>query len=166
MSDLQTGDDAVLTHRNERARLLWAGGTVFDIVLGGEHTGGTLALLDQTAREGDATPLHLHRSEAEVFYVLQGAVAAYAGDAESRLEEGSAVYLPAARPHAIRVVSREARILTVTTPAGFADFVREAGVPVDGQAPTSWEFDLGRVMAAAPRHDIEILGPPPGAPAT
>jgi len=160
VSDL--GGAVAVTRQHERRKLLWAGGTIFDIVLGGEHTGGSLALLDQWGSQGDATPLHIHRREAEVFYVLDGAVTAWVGDAVREMPAGSAVYLPAALPHAIRVDSPRARILTITTPAGFSDFVREAGVVVEGEAPPIWEFDLQRIMTAAPRHDIEILGPPPG----
>jgi hypothetical protein len=32
---------------------------------------------------------------------------------------------------------------------------------VDGDVPSTWEFDVGRIMSAAGQHAIEILGPPP-----
>lgn len=146
----------------DRTSLLWHGGTVFDVVLDGSHTGGVLALLDQSGAAGDATPMHVHRTDAEVFYVLEGSALAWVGDERFELATGTAAYLPPGQPHALRVVEDGTRILTVTTPAGFADFVREAGVPVQGQRPSSWEFDLGRIMAAAPKHGIDVVGPPPG----
>jgi hypothetical protein len=114
VSRLESGA-AYVTRPGDRRRLLWAGNTVFDVVLGGEHTGG-------------------------------------------------AVFLPAGRPHALGICSEHARLITVTAPAGFADFVQEAGVPVSGDQPATWEFDVGRLLAAAPRHAIEILGPPPALP--
>ena len=112
MSDLRNAGsrDVAVSRAADRHRLLWAGGTVFDVVLAGEHTGGSLALLE----------------------------------------------------HAFRVDTAQARLITVTAPAGFADFVRAAGVSIDGKAPATWEFDVERIMAAAPRHGIEIVGPPPG----
>jgi quercetin dioxygenase-like cupin family protein len=162
MSDLQMpGASVTVTRVEDRRRLLWAGGTVFDVVLGGEQTAGTLALLDQTGRAGDATPLHVHRTDAEVFYVLDGAATAWVGDVVSELVPGTAAYLPAGLAHALRVEQDGTRILTITAPAGFADFVRQAGVSVDGPAPATWDFDLGRIMGAAAQHGIDIVGPPP-----
>lgn len=163
MTDLQTGPVAA-THASDRTKLLWAGGTVFDVVLGGAETAGALALLDQVAAGGDATPMHVHHTDAEVFYVLDGSVTAWAGDDVVELSTGSAVYLPPRLKHAIHVTSDTARILTLTAPAGFAEFVREAGVPLEGEQPATWEFDVGRIMAAAPKHGIEIVGPPPPLP--
>jgi quercetin dioxygenase-like cupin family protein len=156
------GSDAVhVSHARDRHRLLWEGGTTFDVVLDGAGTGNTLALLDQHGVRGDGSPLHVHRTEAEVFYVLEGGITAWAGDEVHDLGEGGAVYLPAGRPHAVGVRTEHARMLIVTVPSGFADFVRAAGVPVDGAPPTTWEYDIGRLMAAAPAHGIEIVGPPP-----
>ncbi len=163
VSDIGSGPTTAvaLSRAEERRKLLWAGRTVFDVVLGGEETGGTFAVLDQWGRRGDCTPLHVHHTDAEVFYVLEGAITAWAGEDVTRLEAGGAVYLPAGLAHAFRVDSEEVRLITVSAPAGFAAFVREAGVPFDGSAPATWDFDIGRLMASAPRHDIEIVGPPP-----
>jgi quercetin dioxygenase-like cupin family protein len=147
-----------------RSKFLWAGSTVFDLVLDGSQTGGSVALLDQWGREGDTTPLHIHHREAEIFYVLEGGITAWAGEEVHTLEAGCAVYLPAGQAHAFGIHTPSARVITVTAPAGFADFVRAAGIPVDGEAPATWEFDLGTLMAAAPRHEIEIVGPPPRLP--
>ncbi|MCU1672554.1 MAG: hypothetical protein JWN77_667 [Frankiales bacterium] len=153
--------DLGISRPGDRQKLLWAGGTVFDRVLGPEHTQGGLALLDNTSVLGDATPLHLHRGEAEVFYLLEGSMRAWFGDEVLDLEAGGAIWLPAGVQHAIRTTSDTARTITITAPAGFADFVRDAGVAVDGDVPSTWEFDVGRIMSAAGQHAIEILGPPP-----
>ena len=161
MSDLRMPDGVAVSHAADRDRWLWAGGTVFDVVLGGEHTGGSLALLDQPARQGDATPVHVHRGEAEAFYVIEGAITAWAGDAALTIGSGGGVHLPAGLPHAIRVDTVQARIIVLTAPAGFADFVRAAGVRSEGDIPAAWEFDVERIMAAAPQYDIDIVGPPP-----
>src|SRR5512144_3116154 len=163
MSDLRSpGPDGVaVSQAADRPHWLWAGSTVFDVILGGEHTGGSLALLDQRGLHGDATPTHVHRREAEVFYVIEGAITAWTGEAATTLRSGGAVYLPAGLRHALRVDSEQARIITLTAPTGFADFVRAAGVRSDGDVPAAWEFDVERIMAAAPQHDIDIVGPPP-----
>ena len=163
MSTLE-GSTAHVTRGEDRQKLLWAGRTVFDIVLDGAATGGAVSLLDQWGEHGDVTPMHIHRAEAEIFYVLDGAITAWSGDDVIELETGGAVYLPPGLPHAFGIRSDRARLITVTAPAGFADFVRQAGVPVTGDTPATWDFDLGRIMGAAPQHQLEIVGPPPTLP--
>lgn len=153
-----------VSHAADRHRLLWAGRTSFDLVLDSAHTQGSVALLDQTGMRGDVTPMHIHHGEAEIFYVLEGEVVAWAGEDQLSLGAGGAMYLPSDLRHAFGVVSQTARLISVTAPAGFGEFVRDAGVAVDGDLPASWEFDLGALMAAAPRHQIEIVGPPPTLP--
>ena len=159
MSTLQSGPRLSLP--TNRRKLLWAGQTVFDVVLGAEHTGGAVALLDQHAGRGDVTPMHIHRDEAEIFYVLEGGITAWAGDEVHQLDAGSAVFLPAGQPHALGIRSEQARVLTVAVPGGFAGFVSAAGEPVSGEVPETWDFDIGRIMQAAPEHGIDIVGPPP-----
>jgi quercetin dioxygenase-like cupin family protein len=158
------GTPTFVTHAADRRRLLWAGSTVFDLVIGGEQSGGAVSLLDQRGRRGDVTPLHIHNSEAEIFYVLEGGITAWAGSDVYQIGAGGAVYLPAGQAHAFGIRTDEARLITVTAPGGFGDFVSMAGIPVDGDTPTTWDFDPGRIMAAAGQHDIQIVGPPPDLP--
>ncbi|MEI7778246.1 MAG: cupin domain-containing protein [Actinomycetes bacterium] len=162
MSVLSSG--VGVSRAEDRRRLLWVGATTFDLVLDAAHTQGTIALLDQNGERGDVTPMHIHHEEAEIFYVLEGDIVAWAGSDRLSLGAGGALYLPSGQPHAFGVVSATARLISVTTPAGFGAFVRAAGVPVDGEVPATWEFDIGALMAAAPAHQIEIVGPPPPLP--
>ncbi len=154
-------DEVTISQAEDRQRLLWAGGTVWDVVLGAEQTGGHIALLDQTGQRGDATPRHVHPNEAEIFYVLDGTVRAFSGGTSVDLSAGSAIYLPAAQEHALGVVSDSARIVTITTPGSFSRFVQAAGLPFQGDRPAQWEFDVSRLRGIAAAHDIEVTGPPP-----
>jgi mannose-6-phosphate isomerase-like protein (cupin superfamily) len=122
--------------------------------------GGGLALLDAHGGRGDATPLHVHRDEAEIFYLIDGQITAWAGEEQHELAEGSAVYLPPGLPHAFRVDSETARIITVTAPGKFADLIRAVSIETD-EVPAHWDFDLNRMIATAPQYGIEIVGPPP-----
>jgi quercetin dioxygenase-like cupin family protein len=110
-------------------RYQWEGRTMMAVVLDSEDTGGQFALLDQHGVAGDATPLHRHVHEDEAFYVFDGAIVALAGDHEHRAAAGSAIFLPRGLAHAFMVTSNSARLLIITTPAGFEGFVRDAGVP-------------------------------------
>jgi quercetin dioxygenase-like cupin family protein len=140
---------------------LWAGATRLSVVRDAEDTSGQFTLLDQFGASGDATPLHRHLHDDEAFYLLEGEIVALAGDREHRVGAGSALFLPRGLPHAFMVTSASARLITVAVPAGFDAFVRAAGIPHRGPAPSSWEFDLGRLMQPAQAAGIEILGPPP-----
>jgi quercetin dioxygenase-like cupin family protein len=165
VSDLsQDGPEAAVTNKSDRPQFLWAGGTIFDVVLDETQTGGSVALLDQRGVRGDTTPMHVHSDEAEIFYVLEGAITAWSGDDVLTLEAGGAIYLPPNQPHALGVHTERARLITITSPAGFANFVRAAGTPITGDLPAQWEFDLTSIMSAAPLHHIEIVGPPPALP--
>jgi hypothetical protein len=92
-----------------------------------------------------------------------------AADTSSRLPEMSNImrrravrcFLPRGLPHAFMITSESARLLIITAPTGFEQFVREAGIPVHEQAPTKWKFDLGRMLGPAEAAGVEILGPPP-----
>lgn len=157
----------VLKDASDIDRYLWLGGTTMSVVLDARDTQGQFALIDQHGVSGDATPLHRHLNEDEAFYVLDGEIVAVAGDHEHHAKAGSALFLPRGLPHAFMITSASARLLTIAVPAGFDAFVREAGIPLDGQAPRMWEFDLDRVIIPAQAAGIEILGPPPfGPPST
>jgi quercetin dioxygenase-like cupin family protein len=165
MTNFQPDVAANVSRGDDRTKLLWAGGTVFDVILDGSQTDGSLDLLDQWGVRGDVTPLHIHHEDAEVFYVLEGGVVAWSGDDVHTLTAGDAVYLPPGKMHAFGIATARARIISVTAPTGFAAFVRAAGVPVTGQIPPSWESNLGAILANASPHGIEIVGPPPQLPA-
>jgi len=142
-------------------RYLWEGGTTMAVVLDAADTHGKFALLDQHGVAGDATPLHRHLHEDEAFYVLHGDIVALAGEEEHDAAAGCALFLPRGLPHAFMITSESARLLIITAPTGFEQFVRAAGIPVPDQAPTKWDFDLGRMMGPAKAAGVEILGPPP-----
>src|SRR5438093_8742568 len=66
-------------------------------------------------------PLHLHRNEDEVWYVLEGALRFRIGDEEIDAPAGSAALAPRGKPHTFWNPSREpARYLLVMAPKTFA----------------------------------------------
>jgi hypothetical protein len=72
------------------------------------------------------TPLHVHRNEDELFYVLEGQHVYRVGDDEYAVGPGGLVFAPRGVPHSQRrVVPGEGRQLVVTTPGGFEGFFRE-----------------------------------------
>ena len=72
------------------------------------------------------TPLHVHKNEDELWYVLEGEHVIQVGDDEFRVGPGGIVFGPRGVPHAQRrIVPRTGRILEFFSPAGFDGFFRE-----------------------------------------
>ena len=125
-----------------------------------------MSVVEFTAPRGFGPPLHLHREEDEVMYVVDGEIRLDLGDESSVVAGGAVVSLPHGIPHVFQVLSDEARFLTVTSGGRghptFDEFVLALGVPVDPAAmPAPVEIDPGHVAAVCARHGIEVLGPPP-----
>ena len=129
----------------------------------GAGTAGTQSLIEILAPAGWATPWHVHHTHDEYFYILEGTVTAQVGDARVALRPGDFAFGPRGVPHAYRVSrSGPARLLMMTGDRDFAEFVREVSEPAPGEVlPPPSEPDVERIVAAAGRHGIEILGPMP-----
>jgi quercetin dioxygenase-like cupin family protein len=124
--------------------------------ISGVQTDGAFALLEATGPAGDQTPLHVHHLDGEGFYVLEGELTLWVGDAVHVLRAGEGILAPRSVPHTLRVGDSGARWLVTSTPAGFEGFVRAIGTPEPATAMPDPE-ELARV---ADVYGIEILGPP------
>jgi len=115
--------------------------------------------------QGKTTPLHRHPEADEMTYVLEGEILVHVEGIERRLAAGGMSFVPKGTPHAFLVVTHSARLLTLQTPGIGQAFYRGASEPTT--ADTSDTFDIARLQGSAkdnPRA-IELLGPPPFAPA-
>jgi uncharacterized cupin superfamily protein len=134
-----------------------AGGSVA-VRLRGEHTGGSLALIENVLPAGfGGMPLHVHPAFDEAFYVLEG-------ELTFRYEQDGAVHSVVAGPgdaftiptgvgHAFSVTSPEpARYLIIGSPAGIDAFFADAGeaipAPVLPDADEPPAFDRERLVRA------------------
>ena len=134
-------------------------------VAGGDSATG-MSAVEFTAPRGFGPPLHVHREEDEIMYVLDGRIRLDVGDDSVFAEIGTVVSLPHGVPHVFQVESDTARFLTVTagrsSAPGFDRFVAALGAPTDIAAlPAPVEIDPGHVAAVCAEHGIEVLGPPP-----
>jgi uncharacterized protein (TIGR02246 family) len=130
----------------------------------GEATDGRFCLMEQaTMPPGLASPYHTHHNEDEAFYVLEGDVRFVCDGKWLHAGPGTWVFGPREIPHGFKVVgSRPARMLLMCAPAGFEKFVLELCAPVDAvPAPP----EMTKLMAAAARFNVDILGPLPEEPA-
>lgn len=127
-----------------------------------KRTGGAFDLIDFEIPPGFATPLHVHHTADEVFWILEGAIRGICNNEEWHAAAGDMVWLPKGLAHGFASVgSTPGRHLTMTLPGGFDAFVREVGEPMrdpnDSPPPIP---DPATLAAIAARHGQTILGPP------
>jgi quercetin dioxygenase-like cupin family protein len=97
-------------------------------------TAGRYTLVEITAPPGLDAPRHVHHTEDEGFYVLEGDVTITVGDETVELVAGQFAFGPRDVPHRFTVGPDGARMIWVLTPGGFEDLIDEASVPAE--APT------------------------------
>lgn len=138
---------------------IWFLGTRMTVKAGRDQTGGALTVIDCECPPGFGPPLHVHRDEDEMFFLLEGALSVSCGAQRWRVDTGGFVFLPKGVAHRFSVLDgRPARLLQLTTPAQFEQFALEAGAPATGSGlPEPQPPDLKRLFAAATRYHIDIL---------
>jgi quercetin dioxygenase-like cupin family protein len=125
-----------------------------------------ISVLERLAPYGDSPPLHVHRTDDELFHVLEGELRVRAGDADIRIGAGESILAPKGVAHTYRVESPDgARWLVITTGGDFEGFVRALsrkaagpGLPTSQGPPTPEQADA--LADAARQHGIEFVGPP------
>ncbi len=131
------------------------------IKLSGKQTGGSFALIEDRLPVGRDTPYHLHQREDETFHLLEGEMTFYSGSDKFTAGAGATVFLPRGIPHGFRAET-PGRVLILTTPSGFDEFVREVGTPATSlEIPEPQQPDVPKLVAVAAKYGIEILGPLP-----
>ncbi len=149
---------------SEEGEALWFFGMLVTMKATSEQTGGEFLLIEELAPRGTATPLHVHPTDDESFFILEGEMTFYFEDGQPiPASAGSFVHIPKGHvPHAFQVDSETARFLVLTRPP-HEGFIRAAAEPAQARTlPPEAPLDMERVMAAANAYGMEILGPPPG----
>jgi quercetin dioxygenase-like cupin family protein len=115
-----------------------------------EETGGAYAILEQQIPAGSGPPLHVHRHETEIFYILEGEFEFTLGDQTVPAPVGTTIVGPRDIPHTFRNVgAKDGRLLLTVIPGRFANFF------IDSDGVNS--SDLATIRALCARYDVEIL---------
>jgi len=93
----------------------------------GAETGGRVALIEHPIQpRALASPIHTHRDEDEISYVVGGTIGVQIGDQVLTAGPGSLVFKPRGIPHAFWNASDAvATVLEVITPGGFEGYFEE-----------------------------------------
>lgn len=114
------------------------------------QTNGAYAILEQTIPPGGGPPLHVHRHETEIFYILQGQFEVTVGGQRIAAPPGAIAVCPRDIPHTFRNLGDEpGRLLLTIIPGRFGDYF----VEVDKIDHT----DAAAIKKLAAKFDVEIL---------
>ncbi len=122
----------------------------------GADTDGAYSLLE-VELVGDGPPRHIHKTEDEAFYVLEGEINVLLGERTIRATAGSFVLIPRGTVHTFSRIGQEpAKLLAMFSPPGFEQFFDEA-VDLD---VTDTEAYVAKGKALAEKYNMDIVGPP------
>jgi quercetin dioxygenase-like cupin family protein len=139
-------------------------GIGYKLLIAGVETGGAYELMLFVVPPGAGPPPHAHAREDESFYIVAGEFEVLVGGQTQRLKAGDFVHLPRGVPHAFRNVGDTmGRFLCYVVPGQlegfFAAFAR--AWPTDMEhPPVVSDDDIGKLMAAAAKYEIQIFTGP------
>jgi quercetin dioxygenase-like cupin family protein len=138
----------------------WWFGSLAVIKATAADTGGLMTIVEVTEPPGMEAPLHVHHVEDEGFWILEGDVTFYVGDATIEAGAGDYVFGPRDIPHRFTVGDSGCRMLFILTPGGMEGLIRATSEPATSLTvppPPEEPPDLERIKAIAKEYGNELL---------
>jgi quercetin dioxygenase-like cupin family protein len=140
-------------------------GTLVSLRLSANDNTDGVSIIEHRMPYGEATPLHIHRNEDEIFHILRGTMRFEIGGKIVVGHAGDVLCAPKGVPHRFVVDSPDgAHCLTIMKGKDFETMVLEMSAPTDAedvpevQAPSPQM--IAQLAAACARNGIDIIGPP------
>lgn len=123
------------------------------------ETAGAMFVMEQHNQKKGGPNRHLHHTENELFYVLEGEYLVEIGDQQFRLKQGDCVLGPKGVPHAWAFVGESTgKLLLSFSPAGqmeaFFNEREHLGIKPGAYAASASDAEILR------RFGMELVGPP------
>jgi quercetin dioxygenase-like cupin family protein len=138
----------------------WLGSLTLNKVSPAASRGG-FDIVDHRVPRGYAPPRHVHLTQDEVFYLIDGQLKVQCGSDVWEAGPGSLVFLPRGIAHGFTVSDAgPARTLLINAPAGFADMIVELGTPATALALPGDDVPLpdpARLAAVFQAHGITVF---------
>ena len=158
-ADIATGAGAVVVRSGEGRTLRWGPQGTIRIIAGASTTDRSFSIVESTEPSGSGAPLHVHHSEAEGFYILEGTIELTCGSQMVTARAGDFVYTPKDVPHKYTILGdKPARVLLLFSRPGFEMFFAEGGSPLD--QPPAGPPNPEAFRRLVEKYDMEILEPP------
>ena len=148
--------------RRGEGQSVWSLGGRFTAKVTEADAGGRFALVEALAFRATEPPLHIHHKEDEAWYIVDGHMTFYVGDAVLEAGAGCFVFAPSGIAHTFTVDVEPTRVLVFASPAGFEHFAMELGEPATTDKPPAGLAMPGPDVLGpvAERYGIEVVGPP------
>ena len=156
-------EKTLITTGPEEGEKLAIAGSDYRIVLTGEQTCDTLAVIEMNIPPGSGPVPHEHPSFQESFYVLEGEVEFRTKSGTYTGRKGAMVTIPEGGPvHNFRNVSGEmARLLCIVAPAGLDAFFKEVSnaLAKEGKPQPPTDAEKAKLLETAERYGQKLYPP-------
>ena len=148
-------------HRGHgEGRSFWGPGDLYTFLVTGEESDGAYFSMLAIVPPNGGPPPHIHRTEDETFYVLDGTPTFRLGDELIVAGPGDFVNVPKGVVHNFRnLTDQPLRMILTFTPAGIERFFEETlerAYDLTQQCPDNLAEVGARYAAAAPRYGMEF----------
>ena len=110
-------------------RTFWIGGQRQSLIIGGDATGGRYAFSHSAIPVGGGAAEHVHGSEAEAFYVLEGRLRFWWEGEAREIGRGAFLHLEPGLAYGFDSIGPDpAELLIIYAPAGLEHFIAGVGV--------------------------------------
>jgi quercetin dioxygenase-like cupin family protein len=161
------GEQAPYARRMDRESSVSYMDCLFSVLAGSEQTDGRFGLMEMVAPKGREPSRHLHYTDDEGFYVLDGQVTFYVGEEIHRAGPGTFVFLPHGVPHSYTFETDAVRMLSIVAPGGleahfqdvrFSEPATDLALPQTlGEPDAAMLEEMGKDLAG---YGTEVVGPP------
>jgi mannose-6-phosphate isomerase-like protein (cupin superfamily) len=135
-------------------------GDLYTFLVSTEETNGAFAALEKIIRPENGPPPHIHHSNDETLYVMEGTFSFLVGDQTVKAETGAYVYVPRGTVHTFKNIGMNTgRLLVTITPSGFEKYFEAIGTPVSSREEAfamKSEPDIELLVALAPKYNLEF----------
>ena len=160
---METSDNPVSTEPLKKEAYNWLGELAI-IHITGKETGGRFSMVELFATKEGEVPWHIHHSEDEGFYVMEGEITVFIEDREIKGRPGDFIFAPKGLPHRYSVdTPGHARVMLTFSPAGFEDFVRATSTRTSSLTPpppSPIDMDFEELARIAHNFGAEFVDPP------
>jgi mannose-6-phosphate isomerase-like protein (cupin superfamily) len=132
-------------------------GDSVSVKISSRDTGGAFAVMEAVAPPECGPPLHLHRTQDEWFYILEGNYIFEIDGLQVHAGPGATVFAPRGSRHTFQNIgSTPGRAILTVVPGGLDIFFEELSALV----PPDTLPDPATLVPLFERHGLELVGPP------
>ena len=140
-------------------------GDSYRILVSGEQTSGSYAVIDMLVPPGGGPGPHSHKDMQEMFYVVEGEIEFKMEGGKYVAKKGSFVNIPlGGRVHCFKnMTDNIVHLLCTVVPAGLDSFFKEIGKPMDSGTflppPTLSMEELNKLKSIAEKYGQKLYPP-------